>query len=211
MVLPSEPKTFLFSTDATELEESLSRGSIPGELKKKIKTEGFPFHEHATVRRKDAEWVIEFGEEEIYVIKKEDAKLNTYMEIRRDAIGNIRREHKIEEGKVTVKWDKELFDNLFEGGIIFEGTEEKIVELYKDIYEIRDKIHRNEQYDGSFKESYKAYRKHCLISKSVGRYYVFEYPFKNLEPYHVAGFLWIPKGLKNSPIELPEKQCIEIG
>ena len=115
------------------------------------------------------------------------------MKIRMDAIANIRREHKIEEGKVTVKWNKELFDNLFEGGIIFEGTEEKIEELYKDNYKIREEIHRNEQYGGSFRERYEAYRKHCLIPKSAGRYYVFEYPFENLEPYHLVGFLWIPK------------------
>jgi hypothetical protein len=195
MFLPLEPKTFLFSIDTTpELEESLNKGSIPEVLKEKIKTEeGFPFHEPATVKRKSAEWVIEFREEEIYVIKKEDAKLNTYIKIRMDAIANIRREYKIGKGKVTVKWNKELFDNLFEGGIIFEGTEEKIVELCKDIYKIREKI-RNGQYDGSFRKRYEAYRKYCSIPEPAGGYYIFEYPFKNLEPYHLVGFLWVPKG-----------------
>jgi len=143
--------------------------------------------------REDAEWVIKFGEEEIYVIKKEDAKLNAYMKIRMDAISNAQRKYKIEEGKVTVKWNKELFDNLFEGGIIFEGTEEKIVELCNNIYKIREEI-QNKQYVVSFGERYKAYRKHCVIPKPAGGYYIFEYPFENLEPYHMVGFLWVPKG-----------------
>ena len=72
------PKKYLFSIEAAGLEESLSKKVISGELKKVFETKKFPLSENATVKKKrEDEWELT-NEEKIYIIKKENKKLNIY-------------------------------------------------------------------------------------------------------------------------------------
>jgi len=68
-----------FSID-TEFEDDLNKGIISEKLKDILKTEGFPLSENAKVtvtKEKDDKWEITDGEK-IYIVKKEDGKLNIY-------------------------------------------------------------------------------------------------------------------------------------
>ncbi|GAI22537.1 unnamed protein product, partial [marine sediment metagenome] len=68
-------KEYLFSTDA-EFEDDFNKGIISEKLRRIFKTEGFPISEDATVRKeKEAKWEIIDGEK-IYIVTKEDEKLN---------------------------------------------------------------------------------------------------------------------------------------
>ncbi|MGB7531783.1 MAG: CARDB domain-containing protein [Halobacteriota archaeon] len=77
---------YLFSIDA-KFEEYLNFGTIPDDLKEIFKTEGFPLPENPTPRvtkEGDDKWVIN-DEGKIYIVNKEDGKLNIYMGITRGA------------------------------------------------------------------------------------------------------------------------------
>ncbi|MCK4735878.1 MAG: tetratricopeptide repeat protein [Methanophagales archaeon] len=67
----------MFSIDA-EFEDDLNKGIISGKLMDIFKTKGFPLSENAMItKEKDDKWVITDGEK-IYIVKKEDDKLNIY-------------------------------------------------------------------------------------------------------------------------------------
>jgi glycosyltransferase involved in cell wall biosynthesis len=68
--------TEYFSIDA-ELEDDLIKSSISGKLKEIFKTKGFSLSDNASAtKEKENEWVI--IDEEIFIVKKEDGKLNIY-------------------------------------------------------------------------------------------------------------------------------------
>ena len=69
---------YLFSMGA-EFEYDLNQTHWELIVKPIFKTEGFPLSENATIRKeKDDKWVITDGKK-IYIVKKEDAKLNIYI------------------------------------------------------------------------------------------------------------------------------------
>ena len=68
---------YLFSIEK-EFEDELNKGIISEKLRDIFKTNGFPLSENAMVtKEKDDKWVITDGEK-IYIVKKEDGKLNIY-------------------------------------------------------------------------------------------------------------------------------------
>lgn len=75
--MPSQGEMYLFGTDTAGLEENLSKGVIPEDLKKTFEDEGFPLSEKASIVNKIDEWEIK-NEGKIYTIKKENGKLNVY-------------------------------------------------------------------------------------------------------------------------------------
>ena len=75
--IPSQGEIYLFSNDVAGLEDNLSRGVIPEDLKKTFKDEGFPLSKNATINNKTEEWTIK-NEGKIYTIKKEEGKLSIY-------------------------------------------------------------------------------------------------------------------------------------
>lgn len=114
-----------------------------------------------------------------------------------DTIYNISRNYSIEKGKVTVKWDKELFDRFFgKGGIRFNGTTKDAEELQKDVRRIKREISENEEFDKSLREKYSAYSGYHPKIPTEKDYYLFEYPqghdnFEEIKPYCGIGFMWI--------------------
>jgi hypothetical protein len=70
--------SYLSSIDAKKIEEDLNKKIISDDLKNKFKTKGFLLSENATIRKeKDGEWKIT-DEENLYIVKKKDKKLNIY-------------------------------------------------------------------------------------------------------------------------------------
>ena len=70
-------KKYLFSIEE-EFEDDLNNGIVSEKLKDMFKTKGFLLSENAMVtKEKDDKWVITDGEK-IYIVKKEDGKLNIY-------------------------------------------------------------------------------------------------------------------------------------
>ena len=68
----------LFSIDTAVLEKNLNKGVISENLKKIFKSKGFPLSDNATIRKeKEDKWVITNGKK-IYIVEKEDGKLNIY-------------------------------------------------------------------------------------------------------------------------------------
>ena len=68
---------YLFSIEK-EFEDELNKGIISEKLRDIFKTNGFPLSENAMVtKEKDDKWVITDGKK-IYIVKKEDGKLNIY-------------------------------------------------------------------------------------------------------------------------------------
>lgn len=129
---------------------------------------------------------------------KVDFKIpSTTSSLEEDKIYNISRNYTIEKGKITVKWDKELFDKFFgKGGIRFNGTPKDAEELQKDIREIREEILENGEYEKSLRERYSAYEGYHPKAPPEKDYYLFEYPqgpgnFKEIKPHCEIGFIWI--------------------
>ena len=70
---------YLFSIDA-EFEDDSNNGIIAEALQNKFKIKGFPISENAKVTKENSDkWVITDGEK-IYIVKKEEGKLNIYKE-----------------------------------------------------------------------------------------------------------------------------------
>ena len=87
-------KSYLFSIVEEKLfsccklinEKNLNNGVIPKKLKKTFKTKGLLLSDDARImKEKDDEWVIEGGEW-IYVVKKEDGKINIYERAKKEKI-----------------------------------------------------------------------------------------------------------------------------
>ena len=99
----SKGDEYLFSIDA-EFEDDLNNGIISEKLKDKFKTggEGYPISENAMVtKEKDDKWVITDGEK-IYIVNKEDGKLNITDVDKEDALVNL----------LSYMIDRQLWDDV---------------------------------------------------------------------------------------------------
>ncbi len=119
-------------------------------------------------------------------------------EIRIDYLYNIHQKRSIKEGKISVKWDKDLFNKFFSDGcIFFNGTLEEINEIKKNIHELKNEIKENDNYHASLTEKYAAYKGFHRIVEEITTDYSFKYPFdkesEEIKPNQAIGFIWIPK------------------
>lgn len=65
--------------DVAELEDNLNKGDISYDLKREFETKKFPLSENPELgKEKDNKWKITTEDERIFIIKKEDGKLNIY-------------------------------------------------------------------------------------------------------------------------------------
>ncbi len=96
----------------------------------------------------------------------------------------------VNDGKITVKWEKHLFDSLFQGGIKFQGSD-------KESDKLSNGVNNNENVTVNFL----AYKGYDLKSSDVdSTYYKFVKPIKNLASLELSGFIWIKKNLDMSKI-----------
>jgi hypothetical protein len=98
-----------------------------------------------------------------------------------DGVYNTRNTRKL-SGAVTIKWEKDLFDNLFEYGAVFKGA-------IQDILELEEKIKiTNEQKAIVKLEACTEW----LKKQERDGYYEFKMDFKDLEHKSGAGIAWVP-------------------
>lgn len=125
-----------------------------------------------------------------------------------DGIYNIRRKFKIRTGKIIMKWDKNLFNSYFSESLFFknctyEGIRyikqnmQEIVRIIQMRIERKDKERKIKELEGRLR---RGACKECeidLISPipdpEEPDHYCFDRPYNDIEPYHLTGFLWIPK------------------
>ncbi|MCK4736452.1 MAG: hypothetical protein KAT65_28620 [Methanophagales archaeon] len=125
-----------------------------------------------------------------------------------DGIYNIRRNFNIRTGKIIMKWDKNLFNSYFSESLFFknctyEGIRyikqnmQEIVRIIQMRIERKDKERKIKELEGRLR---KGACKECeidLISPipdpEEPDHYCFDRPYNDIEPYHLTGFLWIPK------------------
>jgi len=125
-----------------------------------------------------------------------------------DGIYNIRRKFSIRTGKVIIKWDKNVFNSYFSESLFFknctyEGIRyikqnmQEIVRIIKMRIERKDKERKIKELEGRLR---KGACKECEIDllspipdPEEPDHYCFDRPYNDIEPYHLIGFLWIPK------------------
>jgi|GEM_PF-127942 len=76
-ILPGDQE-YLFSIDAIGMEENLNQGIISDELRDMFETKEFPLSKNATIKKEEGgKWEIT-DRGDVYIISKEDGKLNIY-------------------------------------------------------------------------------------------------------------------------------------
>ena len=109
-----------FSIDI-QFEDDLNKGIISGKLEDILKTEGFPLSENAkfkVTKEKEDKWEITGGEK-IYIVKKEEGKLNTYKYSNEERMGVL---SEVVESVLEKFRDEGVI--LFPGGMFNTGESE---------------------------------------------------------------------------------------
>ena len=166
--MPRKDNMYLFSIDA-EFEDHLNKGFISENLKYIFEIKGFSLSENATNRKENNDiWVIT-DEEKIYIVKKEDGKLNIYDNISHHQ-KKLRDERRKELEDILKKLEHHGKIGIMVGevgigrdlGVSYVFDKEQIKEV-KLVHELPEAQHIEE------KKKAKEYYNEGLVAHSLGK------------------------------------------